>query len=332
MAADDGGRSERTMGATRSTHAGVDGNRREQGCEQLGAVGSSDGLPCTTLQRNKDRAKLDTVANRRSIEAEPIAKQELRRSMMRGPIWQARRRGGHRCCCSDMKYLLPKQTSTMEAGELPTVDPAVTGEHQVCAPWEMSREELSIREQLRPAQNESPTRRLGAGAELGKVAAKESTMARTAPRPGRPPRRARCCPATSSSRVGAPGARRLRRPATRRERAGAPRWGLRPARWRAGRAPESRAGRGPVEVTSSAMGRAHGREGLDRRLWMGLSREGAATARWRTSWRPSATGKERAAGGEDEGERARLGAMGEDRSRDDAGLCERMQASKSLHA
>jgi hypothetical protein len=48
-----------------------------------------------------------------------------------------------------MKYLLPKQTSTTEAGELPMVDPAVTGEHQVDTPWEMSREGLSIREQRR---------------------------------------------------------------------------------------------------------------------------------------------------------------------------------------
>jgi hypothetical protein len=54
--ADDGGRGERAMGVTWSTHAEADGDRREQGREQLGMVGSSDDLSCTALQRNEDRA------------------------------------------------------------------------------------------------------------------------------------------------------------------------------------------------------------------------------------------------------------------------------------
>jgi hypothetical protein len=41
----------------------------------------------------------------------------------------------------------------------------------------------------------------------------------------------------------------------------------------------------------------------------GSAGRGAATARWITSSRPSAAGKERATRGEDEGERARLGVV-----------------------
>jgi hypothetical protein len=47
--ADDGGRGEHTMGKTGSTHVGIEGDRREQECEQLCAVGRSDDLSCTTL-------------------------------------------------------------------------------------------------------------------------------------------------------------------------------------------------------------------------------------------------------------------------------------------
>jgi hypothetical protein len=79
-----------------------------------------------TEQRQQGGAvlkELGVMANRSSTETEPIAEQERRRSTTRGPICQARRKGGCRSCSTDMKYLLP---STTEAGELLMVGPTAS--------------------------------------------------------------------------------------------------------------------------------------------------------------------------------------------------------------